>query len=191
MAATFDSPIGSWNWTLGFNATNYVPSAKDLALAGPRMFMKLGNIFTLPDGVDNIFGIRLGQSTIPAATGGVVGASIVEAATTAAAGGVGGEKQCCRPRGSGKFSRSGGRGFYERESTHEGLSDSDCRGGRYNICNAAAGREYLDVCLVRARVEVGLGESDLLVFQIEHDICAPEERVAKDDGTVTGRLDGE
>ncbi|KAH7355268.1 ubiquitin-protein ligase-like protein [Rhexocercosporidium sp. MPI-PUGE-AT-0058] len=90
MAATaFEQPRfdlgGAWNWT--FNATQYVPSAKDLALAGPRMFMKLGSFLTVPEAVDNIFGgVRLGQRIIPAATGNGV---IVDAVTTAAAGGFG------------------------------------------------------------------------------------------------------
>ena len=59
------------------NVTQYVPSARDLALAGPRMFMKLGSFLTVPDAVDNIFGQRI----IPEATG----AGIVNAMTTAAA----------------------------------------------------------------------------------------------------------
>ncbi|KUJ06900.1 ubiquitin-protein ligase-like protein [Mollisia scopiformis] len=85
-AATFENAhkfdIGSWNWT--FNATQYVPSAKDLALAGPRMFMKLGSFLNYPETLDNILGGgRLGQRIIPEATG----AGIVDAATTAAAGG--------------------------------------------------------------------------------------------------------
>ncbi|KAL2070346.1 hypothetical protein VTL71DRAFT_13372 [Oculimacula yallundae] len=87
-AATFEQPLprfdlgGAWNWT--FNATQYVPSAKDLALAGPRMFMKLGSILSVPEAVDNIFGgARLGQRTIPEATG---NGGIVDAVTTAAAG---------------------------------------------------------------------------------------------------------
>ncbi|KAF8861830.1 hypothetical protein BDZ45DRAFT_671647 [Acephala macrosclerotiorum] len=77
--------IGSWgNWS--FNATQYVPSAKDLALAGPRMFMKLGSMLTFPEAVDNILGGgRFGGRIIPEATG----AGIVDAATTAAAGGLG------------------------------------------------------------------------------------------------------
>ncbi|KAH8651510.1 ubiquitin-protein ligase-like protein [Tricladium varicosporioides] len=78
--ARFD--LGSWaaNWT-AFNATQYVPSAKDLALAGPRMFMKLGSFLAVPEAVDNIFGVRMGQRFVPEATG----AGIVEAVTTAAA----------------------------------------------------------------------------------------------------------
>ncbi|KAH7411314.1 ubiquitin-protein ligase-like protein [Cadophora sp. MPI-SDFR-AT-0126] len=77
---------GAWNWT--FNATQYVPSAKDLALAGPRMFMKLGSFLAVPEAVDNIFGgVRLGQRIIPEATG---NGGIVDAVTTAAAaGGIG------------------------------------------------------------------------------------------------------
>lgn len=77
--------IGLWgNWT--FNATQYVPSAKDLALAGPRMFMKLGSMLTFPEAVDNILGGgRFGGRIIPEATG----VGIVDAATTAAAGGLG------------------------------------------------------------------------------------------------------
>ncbi|CZR63179.1 probable ASI3 Putative integral membrane E3 ubiquitin ligase, role in negative regulation of amino acid uptake [Phialocephala subalpina] len=77
--------IGSWgNWS--FNATQYVPSAKDLALAGPRMFMKLGSMLTFPEAVDNILGGgRFGGRIIPEATG----AGIVDAVTTAAAGGLG------------------------------------------------------------------------------------------------------
>ncbi|TVY62846.1 hypothetical protein LSUE1_G008171 [Lachnellula suecica] len=80
--ARFD--LGSWtgNWT-AFNATQYVPSAKDLALAGPRMFMKLGSFLAVPEAVDNIFGVRMGQRFIPEAT--LAGAGIVEASTTAAA----------------------------------------------------------------------------------------------------------
>ncbi|KAE8441284.1 hypothetical protein EG329_005550 [Mollisiaceae sp. DMI_Dod_QoI] len=87
-AATFENAhkfdIGSWNWT--FNATQYVPSAKDLALAGPRMFMKLGSLLTFPEAVDNILGGgRFGQRIIPEATG----AGVIDAATTAAAAGLG------------------------------------------------------------------------------------------------------
>jgi hypothetical protein len=91
-AAVFDHThkldVASWNWT-SFNASQYVPSAKDLALAGPRMFMKLGSFLAVPEAVDNIFGLRvgLGQRIIPEATGGA-GAGIVDAATTAAAGGM-------------------------------------------------------------------------------------------------------
>ena len=47
------------NWTMGFNMTQFVPSAKDLALAGPRMFMKVGSFLGVPDAVDNIFGSRI------------------------------------------------------------------------------------------------------------------------------------
>ena len=74
--ARFD--IGSWanNWT-SVNVTQYVPSARDLALAGPRMFMKLGSFFAVPEAVDNIFGQRI----IPEATR----AGVVNAMTTAAA----------------------------------------------------------------------------------------------------------
>ncbi|CAG8954780.1 hypothetical protein HYFRA_00004705 [Hymenoscyphus fraxineus] len=88
MAAAFDHAarfdLGSWtaNWT-AFNATQYIPSAKDLALAGPRMFMKLGSLLPVPEAVDNIFGARLGQRVIPEATGATTG--IVEAITTASA----------------------------------------------------------------------------------------------------------
>lgn len=80
--------VASWNWTY-FNASQYVPSARDLALAGPRMFMKLGSFLVVPEAVDTIFGLRagLGQRIIPEATGGV-GAGIVDAATTAAGGGM-------------------------------------------------------------------------------------------------------
>lgn len=76
--------LGGWNWT--FNATQYVPSAKDLALAGPRMFMKLGSFLVVPEAVDNIFGgVRLGQRFIPEATG---NGGIVDAVTTAASSGL-------------------------------------------------------------------------------------------------------
>jgi hypothetical protein len=85
-AAAFDNTarfdLGSWNWSLAFNATQYVPSAKDLALAGPRMFMKLGSFLAVPEAVDNIFGVRMGQRIIPEATG----AGIIDAATTAGTG---------------------------------------------------------------------------------------------------------
>lgn len=76
-AARFD--IGSWagNWT---NVTNYIPSPKDLALAGPRMFMKLGSLLAVPDAVDGLFG-GFGQRVIPEATS----HNIVNAVTTAAA----------------------------------------------------------------------------------------------------------
>jgi hypothetical protein len=75
--------IGSWagNWS-SVNVTQYVPSAKDLALAGPRMFKKIGSFLTVPEAVDNIFGVRMGQRIIPEATG----AGILNAATTAAVG---------------------------------------------------------------------------------------------------------
>jgi hypothetical protein len=85
-AAAFDNTarfdIGSWtaNWTL-VNVTQYVPSPRDLALAGPRMFMKLGSFLAVPEAVDNIFGVRMGQRIIPEATA----AGIVDAMTTAAA----------------------------------------------------------------------------------------------------------
>ncbi|RFU30172.1 hypothetical protein B7463_g6159, partial [Scytalidium lignicola] len=74
--ARFD--IGSWagNWT---NVTNYIPSPKDLALAGPRMFMKLGSLFAVPEAVDGLFG-GFGQRVIPEATP----HNIVNAATAAA-----------------------------------------------------------------------------------------------------------
>lgn len=79
MAATvFDTTQSSWNWTL--NGT--LPSAKDLALAGPRVLMKIGS-FLVPQTIDNMFGARLGQRVIPDATG----ATVVEAFTTANLGG--------------------------------------------------------------------------------------------------------
>ncbi|PQE10174.1 hypothetical protein CJF32_00000710 [Rutstroemia sp. NJR-2017a WRK4] len=60
--------LASWtNWT-AVNVTQYVPSAKDLALAGPRMVMKLGSFLTVPEAVDNIFGARMGARMIPEAT---------------------------------------------------------------------------------------------------------------------------
>ncbi|KAM3069409.1 hypothetical protein ACMFMG_005515 [Clarireedia jacksonii] len=60
--------LTSWtNWT-AVNITQYVPSAKDLALAGPRMVMKLGSFLTIPEAVDNIFGARMGARMIPEAT---------------------------------------------------------------------------------------------------------------------------
>lgn len=75
-------PPTSWsNWT-SFNATSYVPSAKDLALAGPRIFKKLGSFLAVPDAVDNIFGVRMGQRFIPDATG---NGNFAEAVTTSAA----------------------------------------------------------------------------------------------------------
>ena len=75
--------IGAWagNWS-SVNVTQFVPSARDLALAGPRMFRKIGSYLTVPEAVDNIFGVRLGQRIIPEATG----AGMIDAATTAAAG---------------------------------------------------------------------------------------------------------
>ena len=44
---------------MSFNMTQFVPSARDLALAGPRMFMKVGSFLGVPDAVDNIFGSRI------------------------------------------------------------------------------------------------------------------------------------
>ena len=44
---------------MSFNMTQFVPSARDLALAGPRMFMKVGSFLGVPDAVDNIFGGRI------------------------------------------------------------------------------------------------------------------------------------
>jgi hypothetical protein len=79
-AGRFDIPSWATNWT-SVNMTQYVPSAKDLALAGPRMFMKLGSFLTVPDTLDNIFGVRMGQRIIPEATG----AGMLGSATTAVA----------------------------------------------------------------------------------------------------------
>lgn len=72
--------ISSWatNWT-SVNVTQYVPSAKDLALAGPRMFRRIGSFLAVPEAVDTIFGSRMGR-VIPEATG----AGIFDAATAAA-----------------------------------------------------------------------------------------------------------
>ncbi|PBP20737.1 ubiquitin-protein ligase-like protein [Diplocarpon rosae] len=88
LAAFEQSPkfdFGSWNWT--FNATQYVPSAKDLALAGPRMVMRLGSFLAVPETVDNIFGgVRLGQRIIPAATANGEIVDAITTTTTAAAG---------------------------------------------------------------------------------------------------------
>ena len=78
-AGRFDIPSWATNWT-SVNVTQYVPSAKDLALAGPRMFMRLGSFLAVPEAVDNIFGVRIGQRIIPEATG----AGILDAATAAA-----------------------------------------------------------------------------------------------------------
>lgn len=81
-AGRFEIP--SWaNWT-SVNMTQYVPSAKDLALAGPRMFMKLGSFLAVPDTLDNIFGVRMGQRIIPEATR-AGGAAALGSATTAVA----------------------------------------------------------------------------------------------------------
>lgn len=77
MAATIVEPsAAAWNWT--FNSS--LPSAKDLALAGPRVIMKITS-FLVPSAIDNMFsGVQLGeQRMIPEATGG----GIVEAITTA------------------------------------------------------------------------------------------------------------
>ncbi|KAF7945829.1 uncharacterized protein EAE97_004867 [Botrytis byssoidea] len=61
--------IASWtNWT-AVNVTQYVPSARDFALAGPRMVMKLGSFLAVPESVDNILGIRMASRIIPEATG--------------------------------------------------------------------------------------------------------------------------
>jgi len=59
MATTNIDPSRLGNWTMAFNMTQFVPSAKDLALAGPRMFMKVGSFLGVPDAVDNIFGGRM------------------------------------------------------------------------------------------------------------------------------------
>lgn len=79
--------IASWtNWT-AVNITNYVPSARDLALAGPRMVMKLGSLLTVPETVDNILGIRMGGRIIPEATGAGIPDSM-ETITSAAVAGI-------------------------------------------------------------------------------------------------------
>lgn len=77
-AGRFDIPSWATNWTY-VNVSQYVPSAKDLALAGPRMFRRIGSLLTVPEAVDNIFGARMGR-IIPEATG----AGFFDAATTAA-----------------------------------------------------------------------------------------------------------
>src|ERR1700710_2527976 len=76
----FDIPSWATNWT-SVNMTQYVPSARDLALAGPRMFMKLGSFLAVPDTIDNMFGVRMGQRIIPEATA----AGILDAGHTPAA----------------------------------------------------------------------------------------------------------
>lgn len=78
---TFDMPSWAANWTVVNMSRLYVPSAKDLALAGPRVFMKLGSFLQVPETVDNIFGIRMGNRMIAEATD----AGIVNPMTTAAA----------------------------------------------------------------------------------------------------------
>lgn len=78
-AGRFDISAWATNWT-AVNVTQYVPSAKDLVFAGPRMIRRLGSFLTVPETVDNIFGARIGQRIIPEATG----AGILDAATTAA-----------------------------------------------------------------------------------------------------------
>ncbi|KAG9246219.1 ubiquitin-protein ligase-like protein [Calycina marina] len=77
MATAAINPERWGNWTLSINMTQLVPSARDLALAGPRMVMRA------KDAVNNLFGGRIviGQRIIPEATG----AGIVDAATTAVA----------------------------------------------------------------------------------------------------------
>jgi hypothetical protein len=57
-SARFD--VGSWA-----NMTQYVPSAKDLLLAGPRMGMKMGSLFVaLSEAIDDVLGGRMGQRVI-------------------------------------------------------------------------------------------------------------------------------
>jgi hypothetical protein len=60
--------------------TQYIPSAKDLLLAGPRMGMKIGSFFlALPEAIDGVLGGRVGQRIIPEATS----IDTMEALTTA------------------------------------------------------------------------------------------------------------
>lgn len=81
--------IASWtNWT-AVNVTQYVPSARNFALAGPRMVMKLGSFLAVPESVDNILGIRMASRMIPEATG----SSIPDPAETITAAAVAGIRQ--------------------------------------------------------------------------------------------------
>jgi hypothetical protein len=57
--------IGSWA-----NVTQFIPSAKDLLLVGPRMGMKMGSLFlALSETIDDVLGGRMGQRFIPEPTG--------------------------------------------------------------------------------------------------------------------------
>lgn len=70
--------VGSWA-----NMTQYVPSAKDLLLAGPRMGMKMGSLLVaLSEVIDDVLGGRMGQRVIAEPTG----MNGVEAITTAGTG---------------------------------------------------------------------------------------------------------
>jgi hypothetical protein len=76
-SARFD--VGSWA-----NMTQYVPSAKDLLLAGPRMGMKMGSLFVaLSEAIDDVLGGRMSQRVIAEPTS----MNGVEALTTAGTGG--------------------------------------------------------------------------------------------------------
>ena len=63
--------------------TQYVPSAKDLLLAGPRMGMKVGSLFVaLSEAIDDVLGGRIGQRVIAEPTR----MHRIEAVTTAGVG---------------------------------------------------------------------------------------------------------
>lgn len=67
------------------NMTQYVPSVRDLVLAGPRIGMKIGSLFlTLSEAIDDVLGGRMGQHTVPEPTG-MNGLGDVTTASTAAA----------------------------------------------------------------------------------------------------------
>lgn len=63
--SAFDNTSSRFDVPSWANMTQYVPSAKDLLLAGPRMGMKMGSLFVaLSEAIDDVLGGRMGQRVI-------------------------------------------------------------------------------------------------------------------------------
>jgi len=65
ITSAFDNTSSRFDIPSWANMTQYVPSAKDLLLAGPRMGMKMGSLFVaLSEAIDDVLGGRMGQRVI-------------------------------------------------------------------------------------------------------------------------------
>jgi hypothetical protein len=64
-SSAFDNTSSRFDIPSWANMTQYVPSARDLLLAGPRMGMKMGSLFVaLSEAIDDVLGGRMGQRVI-------------------------------------------------------------------------------------------------------------------------------